>query len=65
MPLFLVFFLFLFYRILSAAMFDDPLTLWASALTAIVVTVVLLVGGGIGMAFFAEDSDEGVKVGVG
>ena len=44
------FILFLFFRILSAAMFDDPLTIWASALSAIVVTIIMAVAGPFGIA---------------
>lgn len=39
MALIFAFFNFLFFKIMSAAMFDDPMTIWASALTAIVVTM--------------------------
>ena len=45
MAIVFVFFTFLFYRIMSAALFYDPLTIWGSALIAIVVTIFLTLAG--------------------
>ena len=55
MWLIFTFFNFLFYRIMSAAMFDDPLTIWACALTAIVVTLIVSFGGALGVIWASTD----------
>ena len=49
MAIIFVFFNFLFYRIVSAAMFDDALTIWASAITAIIVTMLMALAGPIAL----------------
>lgn len=58
----LAIFNFLFFRILSSAMFDDPLTIWASALTAIVVTTILAFAGPVGVAFSYEKTESGEQL---
>lgn len=51
MPLVLFFFNFLFFRIMTAAMFDDPMTIWASAISAIVVTALIVFAIPFGIQF--------------
>lgn len=51
MAVFLVFFNFLFYRIVSAAMFDVPLTIWASVLIAISSTLISAYSGVLGAIY--------------
>lgn len=58
MLLIMLFFNFMFYRIMSAAMFDDPLTIWATALTAICVVMVQAFLGPIGL-LYATDGEDG------
>lgn len=65
MVFFFVFFNFLFFRILSAAMFDDPLTIWASVLIAIVVTVIMAFAGPIGILASYENIDGAEKLSIG
>ena len=52
-----VFFNFLFYRIMSAALFDTPLTIWATALTSIVITLFLAFSGPVSILLSYEERD--------
>lgn len=54
----MVFFNFLFFRIMSAAMFDDPLTIWATALTAICVAFVQAIAGPVATAYAMSDEPD-------
>lgn len=63
MAIVMAFIYFLFYRIVSAAMFDDPLSLWACALTSIVVVITIAVGTTAGylLAVDIRDGQERVR----
>jgi hypothetical protein len=61
MALAFAFFCFLFYRIMSSAMFADPLTIWASALSAVTTTIIVVLSAPLGIAWAYNEIDDGPK----
>ena len=59
MPLIFAAFNFLFYRIMSAAMFDDPMTLWACGISAIISTLIAFYAGVVGLIWAGSENEEG------
>ena len=59
MAIVFVFVNFLFYKILSTALFDDSLTIWASAITAIIVTLIVAYSGAFGFIFSSKEVSDG------
>lgn len=57
MAVIFAFFNFLFFKIMSAAMFDDPMTIWASALTAIVVAMFSTFSVPLGAVYAFKDTE--------
>jgi len=61
MAIIFIFFNFLFYKILSSAMFDYSLTIWASALTAIVVGIITVFSGVFGTVYSFRENEDGLE----
>ena len=59
MVIVLAIFGFLFYRIMSAAMFDDPMTIWACIICALISTGIAAYAGVVGLLWAGDEKPTG------